>query len=852
MLGVTIGQTEDFMSQKIVNKKESKTASKPAPTVLPKELIPMKYLSGIMIALLFILLSVIYFPVAYRHMEPAASDISQWRGAAKSIIDYNAEHDDKALWTPNMFSGMPSYMISFPNRYPFLESITKLTDKVINWRIFLLFIGGLGIFVLLRHLKADPYIAFFGAIAFVFSCHWVGLLDIGHNTKFRAIMYIPWVFWALLRLKEKPGILSMGLLATFLITQLRENHPQISYYLYLLMGMYWIYQLIDSIKSKQYKRFGIWTLLIVLAFGLTALAVMNPYLSTMEYSHYTMRGGAAGLDKAYAQGWSFHPKEILTFIIPDFWGGIDNASGRNYWGYMPFTQVYNYFGIVVLTLGILSLWGSRKALSRFLWITSGIFTLMSFGSATPWLSDLFLNYLPYFNKFRVPSMTLIIVQFNAVILAALGLMQVQENIGNSLWQKRYLRLFWILGGVFLAWTVLSKTLFAALPFARPDEIAQYERAGAMGQLAALKGVRLDALVKSGILSLLLVAVSMGLIYLASLKKFKNSVLVILLCVITFIDLWPYTGKHLKELYPMSKNREEHFTLQDYDQFLLSDKSNYRIYPLNFSFMQSGGNQLRPAGEWAYYHKTIDGYSAAKLKRYDDILTVIKGDGKRDGEFFRYLKGVFAEDSKELPLPVMNMLGTKYVILPDSIPYGSMLQNLRPVFGNGRLSIYQNLFALPPAWFVSDVVVKNSPDEVLEALWDPAFDPARTALLESPIEGINSPDSSFVRQTKAEMHELAYSLATDKDALLVLSEVYYPAGWKAYLDGSEIPIHPVNYVLRGLKIPAGNHTLELKFAPSSYQKSVRLSLVGLGLTLLALLGGLATDTLLKRKHMAGLG
>jgi hypothetical protein len=117
----------------------------------------------------------------------------------------------------------------------------------------LLFIGGLGIFVLLRHLKADPYIAFFGAIAFVFSCHWVGLLDIGHNTKFRAIMYIPWVFWALLRLKEKPGILSLGLLATFLITQLRENHPQISYYLYLLMGMYWIYQLIASIKSKQYK-----------------------------------------------------------------------------------------------------------------------------------------------------------------------------------------------------------------------------------------------------------------------------------------------------------------------------------------------------------------------------------------------------------------------------------------------------------------------------------------------------------------------------------------------------------------------------------------------------------------------
>ncbi|MDD4034918.1 MAG: YfhO family protein [Candidatus Cloacimonetes bacterium] len=835
------------MSQKKVNPKVQEYNPGRGASILSRELIPAKYLSLVLIALLFILVSVVYFPVAYKHMEPAASDISQWRGAAKSIIEYNETNSDNALWTQNMFSGMPSYMISFPNRYPFLEGITKLTDKLINWRIFLLFIGGLGIFILLRHLKLDPWIAFFGAVAFIFSCHWVGLLDIGHNTKFRAIMYIPWVFWAVLRLRKAPNLLSLGLLATFLITQLRENHPQISYYLYLLIGMYWLYQLIDALKSKELKRFGIWTILLVLAFGLTALAVMNPYLSTMEYSHYTMRGGSAGLDKAYAQGWSFHPKEIISFIIPDFWGGIDDATGRNYWGYMPFTQVYNYFGLLVLVLGVLALWSSQKSLARFLWITSAIFTLMSFGSATPWLSDLFLKYLPYFNKFRVPSMTLTIVQFNAVILAGLGLLQVKESLGNPGWQKIYQRAFWILGAIFILWIVFAKSAFGALPFSRPDELARYQQAGAMAQFGALKATRLDALVKSGILSLMLSTVGLGLIYLCSIKKIKVPILIILLTVITFIDLWPYTGKHLKVLYPATQNRETHFQMQDYDQFLLSDSSNYRIYPINFSFDQRSGNQLRPAGEWAYYHQTIDGYSAAKLKRYDELMAVIKGNGKRDGEFFRYLKGVFAENSQELPMPVMNMLSTKYIVIPDSIPYGSMLQNLRQVFNNGKFSIYENLFALPRAWFVREVELKNNSAEVLEALWDVGFDPASTALVEQPLDDISAPDSSYVKQTEAEMHSLAYDLATDKNSLLVLSEIYYPAGWKAYLNGIEIPIIPVNYVLRGLQIPAGEHKLELKFAPESYRQSKTLSLAGLGITILALLAGFGLQLYTKRRN-----
>lgn len=810
----------------------------------PKQQIPQfasfgKHLPWILVLVLFLLLSLIYFPIAYQNKAPQATDITQWQGAAKAIIDYNATHKDNALWTPMMFSGMPSYMISFPNRYPFLESLSKLTDKVINWRIFLLFIGGLGIFLLMRQLKLSPWLAFYAAIAFVFSCHWLGLVDIGHNTKFRAIMYIPWVVWALFRLSEKPNLLNLGILAAFLVTQLRENHPQITYYLYLFIGMYWVYQLIVMLKEKQGKRFGLFTVLMIVAFGLTALAVMNPYLSTMEYSHYTMRGGSAGLEKSYGQAWSFPPLEIFALIIPDFFGGIN----QTYWGYMPFTQIYNYFGIVVLALGVMALFGKHRKMAIFLWISSFIFTLLSFGSFTPSLSDFFLKALPMFNKFRVPSMILTMVQFNAVILAALGLDGLLEKEGNTAWQKNLFKAFWISGAVFVAFMLLAKSVFASLPFTTAAETARLQANNAMSQLAEVKAMRLGMLYKSGILSLLFLTVSMGLSYLYSAKKLKQTALILLLTIITFIDLYLYTGKYLKDLYPASE-RTARFEMQDFDQFLLEDKDNYRIYPFNMG-------QIRPAGEWAYYHQSIDGYSAAKLKRYDEVLKLIQGGEKGDGELIRYLKGIYEGGGKETATPILDMLSTKYFIYPDSLPYANMLQQIEPVFGSYTgANVYRNRFAYPRAWFVDSLSVISDSAKRLQAMGKAEFNPRRIAIVENKIEGVSKPDSSYIKQVANDMHNLKYEAQTDKDAFLVLSEIYYPAGWKATIDGKETEIYPVNHILRGLKVPAGKHSIELSFKPDSYNRSLALSLGGLLLISIAVLagGGMAYK---KRKAQSGI-
>ncbi len=838
-------EKKKMVTQQEVKKKlqeKGKPSSVPVSVIEPGETLSQKkWLPWVLMIFLFVFVSLLYFPVAFQHMVPPASDTAQWEGAAHQIIEYNKTHKDPALWTQSMFSGMPSYMISFPNRYPFLENITRITDKVINWRIFLLFVGALGMFLLLRYLKLDIWACFLGAVAFMFSCHWMGLLEIGHNTKFRAIMYIPWVIWALIHLRKKPGSLGLGFLSTTLIMQLRENHPQITYYLYLFVGLYWIWQLIVSLKAKDLKKFWQFTGLLILAFLITVLAVMNPYLSTWEYSKYTPRGSSGGLETSYAQQWSFHPLEIVTLIIPNFFGGVS----PDYWGYMPFTQTYNYFGIVVLALAIIALCGKKhRKTATFLGISSLLFLIMSFGSATPHLSNLFLKYLPYFNKFRVPSMILVMVQILAVIMAGLGLdtiLSLTEEERKQ-WSKGLFKAFWICGIIFLLWLILAKPIFGGLPFASAQEKQQLAKYNMTEIPADIRATRLNMLYTSGILSLLLLTVSIGLAYLKTVKKLPQMIFVVLMSVIVFIDLYTYTGKFLKKenLQPVQQYKDR-FAAQDYDEYLLADNSNYRIYPIEQNII-SDARLPKTTGEWAYHHQIVTGYSAAKLARYDALMNYLQDSVKGPGEWRDYLIGIFSPEKGEIPREkptnIMDMLSVKYMLHPEHLPYDSLLVNIHPVFdGSDNVIIYKNNRALPRAWFVDKVQKVAPADSILPLLREETFNPRNLAYVETDIKDVQAPDSCSVVQTVNELHKLAYDVYTDKPSFLVLSEVYYPAGWKAKLDDKEIPIYPANYVLRGLQIPAGQHKLELVFAPESYTISIRLSLIGLLASLLTLIGGL---------------
>ncbi len=763
-----------------------------------------KYRHVIFISLLFILLSVFFFKIAYQNYAPPAGDTIQWRSSAQVLMEYNKEHKDQAMWNPNVFSGMPSYLISFGAKYPFIGQIYKLTNKIMNWRILMLFIMALGIYLFMIYLKFDPIIAFISAIAMALSCHFLGLLEIGHNTKFKAVVYIPWIMFAVHYLKERRSILALGTTAIILIIQLRTNHPQISYYTFLMIGIYWIANLIWAIKDKELRSHMIFSAMLLLAFVIAFMAIAQPYFSSYEYGHYTIRGGSTGLSTSYATSWSFHPLEILTFVNPSFFGGVSPF----YWGWMPFTQTSMYMGIIILLFAIIGVLYNRSRMVIILFSVS-IFTLfLSFGRHLPFLSNFLLESLPGFNKFRVPAMILVLLQFAIVILAGFGIKAIIQKIKEDdknffdLFQKILIAVF-VLFIIFLAFSSSLENL----GLQHSGDSSKYNPA----QIKQLKVLRSEKLINDGIQTGLFLMAGMGLILLAGRKKIRKYSFLILIAILVITDLLLIDSRFLQNVTPQ-QNIEKNYEKTDADKFLLQDSENFRIYPLAREFGQNS---------WAYYHQTIGGYHGAKLKRYQEII-----ENCLNAEFL---------DRIPINWNIVNMLNAKYVIFTQKLP----LDNLEYAYYDRKQkqTVYLNNTYLPRAWFVNNTELITNKKAIWKKLNDPEFSPAETAIVEKEVPAIYVPIESSVTLTGFGLHNLKFNVVTDTTSFLTISEIYYPAGWKAFIDGEETEIFSTNYILRGVVVPKGEHVVEMRFKSSTYSWSLWLSLIGLILAVFIFLIGL---------------
>ena len=765
---------------------------------------------------IFILLLIVLYPMAFEGKEPGGVDVIGSKGSSHQKFEYQNETSNQVYWNPTVFSGMPVYHRISATAFSFDTFVGKILGKIFYINIWIYLIGFIGMFFLLRFFKLGFWESVFGGLGFIFIPHFMSLLSIGHFAKFRPIMYMPIVTFFFLSFLNKKNLLwFFGFIFAFSI-QIRTQHYQIIFYQILILLFVGLYYLVTMLINKETKRFILKIVLIIGGSLLITAMVAQPLFVTNEYTPYSIRGGtgeeeSTGLDMDYATGWSMHPAELLTFVMPRFYGGTSNElytgtkveqwHNKNlptYWGHMPFTQAYDYFGVVLLFFSIIGLILSFK--KGFIKVTLALFLLslfLSFGRHLPFLYSIFFQHIPFFNKFRVPSMILVVMQFIMVIWAAFGLKHILEITKEKV--KKVQKIVFGVGGAIVLLGLIVLIFGSSFPLEKASDASQFDPQ----VLTMIKQVRLEMLQTDALRMIIFTVLTAALILLFINKAIKKYIFIGAVIVILLIDLIPYMKKAEGELYDPVKLEAQHFKLKPANKAILKDTSYYRVFPITENPFNNN--------DWSYYHNSIGGYNAAKLRIYQDIVE----------------NCIFKGPDPQVPVNwnILKMLNTKYIISSSQLPQ----DNLEPFYYDqqNKLLVYKTKYDPQPAWFVGEVI--TIPDRVarFDTLNNPDFDPFNTAILEEQfLLPIEKPDSSSIRTTPS-FNTMKYELYTDTPALFVISEIYYPAkgGWKAFVDGEEVPIYKTDHILRSIYIEQpGEHEVVFEFSPETFLKYYKISLI----------------------------
>ncbi|HSH51311.1 MAG TPA: hypothetical protein VK982_06275 [Bacteroidales bacterium] len=774
---------------------------------------------------LFVLLLVPIFsfmsPYILEGKTAAGSDVVGSKGRTNLVLEYEESTGEQVLWSPTIFGGMPDYNRISPITIH-IDSIISFLGKIIYHFFWYFLLGGLGLYLFLCQRRIPWYISVIVAVAFVALPDWQAMLGSGHFSKIRAIMVLPWLLFTFDYFVEKQNWLSTGLFALAFSWLVRTHHYQIVFYGIIFLLFLYIYPFIKLLIDKQYKQFTNLTLKLAAAIVLTIMTAAQPMLATYEYAEYSTRGGnpvqigkdaetavkSGGVSIEYATKWSLAPREIIDFFIPRFTGGasteiydgdeypqIKGQQIPGYWGQMPFTSNYDAMGMILFLFAVLGFIYYRKKTFVF---SLGLFivfsVLLALGRHFPFLYNLFYEYVPFFSKFRVPVMFAHITFIATFILGGFGLKALlTEMKGND-----YKKILYVFGGGALVLVIILITK-GSNEYLGPNEANRYNAQ----TLEIIKNIRMEFLttdtVRVLVLVLLTASVSLAFVF----NKIKKELATAAILILVGFEIFSITNRQMDHTSLVDEAQFEEMTFQQtpITQILEQDKDNLRALAISNEFQSN---------YYAYFYPTINGYSAIKLQVIQDII---------EHNLFNY------PSPDKLNWNVINMLNGKYIISPNPLNYPFL--NKLAEAPNRKEILYNNKNVLPKAWFVKEVKSFPTPEELVLFMNDPKFVPDSLALLvESDLNGEKYSAQGNIDVLNYTPNEIELKINSDEEQFLVLSEVYYPEGWKAVTgEGIELQIQKTNHILRGMEVPAGDYTITMTFAPQTYYTSMTIVWIG---------------------------
>ena len=808
-----------------------------------------RLLPDIIVIAFFAVISFVYFcPAVTEGRILSQHDSVAGIGAGQEQSEYHKRTGKMTRWTNATFSGMPTYQVapSYESTN-LLSKIAELYHLYLPTYVWYVFVMLLGFYILLRAFNFKVWMSALGAIIWAFSSYFFIIIAAGHIWKLMTLAYIPPTIAGMVLIFRKKYLLGGLLTALFVALQINSNHIQMSYYFLIVMLAMYIAYGIMARKQQEMSHFLKATGVLALA-GILGICInLSNLYHTYEYSKESMRGKSelvkensanqtnSGLERDYITQWSYGIGETFTLLVPNTKGGASVPLAMNekamekanpmymniyrqigqYWGEQPGTSGPVYVGAFVMFLFVLGLFIVKGPMKWALLVATILSILLSWGKNFMGFTDFFIDYIPMYSKFRTVSSILVVAEFTIPLLAMLALKEwverpqlLKEN------RKEILISLGLTGGLALLFALAPKLFFSSYVSSMEMHALQGIPADQLVPLLAnLEEVRMSMFTSDAWRSVLVILIGITLLWMYSAGKLKQNVLVGALIVLCLVDMWDVNKRYLYDGQFVEKQEQTRtFEPTETDKIILQDKDlNYRV--LNLASNTFNENNT------SYWHKSIGGYHAAKLRRYQEMIE--EHISTEMNSLFKEVAEAGGDmDSLDASkFPVLNMLNARYFIFP---------------LEGGQTVPLRNPFALGNAWFVDEVQYVNNANEEIEAIH--GIDPLHQIVVDKRFESVVQPSSvadstCSITLTAYEPNDLKYEVNSSKGGTVVFSEIYYP-GWQAYIDGEKVEHGRANYILRAMNVPAGQHVVEFKFDPDTLHATETIAYIAFALLAIA--------------------